>query len=69
MTAHRRDAPKLDPAHAAAYRANGAREIAALKALDKELAAKLAAVRAGLISSSTTPIIISKPAMAEGGGR
>jgi zinc transport system substrate-binding protein len=36
---------KLDPAHAAAYRANGAREIAALKALDKELAAKLLPVR------------------------
>jgi zinc transport system substrate-binding protein len=35
---------KLDPAHAAAYRANGARETAALKALDKELAAKLAAI-------------------------
>ena len=36
---------KLDPAHAAAYRANGARQIAALKALDKELAAKLAPLR------------------------
>ena len=36
---------KLDPAHAAAYRANGAREIAALKALDKELAEKLAPLR------------------------
>ncbi|MGC9953514.1 MAG: zinc ABC transporter substrate-binding protein [Rhizomicrobium sp.] len=36
---------KLDPAHAAAYRTNGAREIAALKALDKELAAKLAPAR------------------------
>ena len=36
---------ELDPAHAAAYRANGAREIAALKALDKELAAKLTALR------------------------
>jgi zinc transport system substrate-binding protein len=36
---------KFDPAHAAAYRANGAREIAALKALDRELAAKLAPLR------------------------
>ncbi|HEY0281636.1 MAG TPA: zinc ABC transporter substrate-binding protein [Rhizomicrobium sp.] len=36
---------QLDPAHAAAYRANAAREIAALKALDRELAAKLAPVR------------------------
>ena len=36
---------KLDPAHEAAYRANGAREIAALKALDKELAAMLAPLR------------------------
>jgi zinc transport system substrate-binding protein len=36
---------KLDPAHAAAYRANGEREIAALKALDRELAAKLAPLR------------------------
>jgi zinc transport system substrate-binding protein len=36
---------KLDPAHAAAYRANATREIAALAALDKELAAKLLPVR------------------------
>jgi zinc transport system substrate-binding protein len=36
---------KLDPAHEAVYRANGARRIAALKALDKELAAKLAPLR------------------------
>ena len=36
---------KLDPAHAAAYRANGARQIAATKALDKELGAKLARLR------------------------
>lgn len=32
----------IDPAHGAAYRANAAREIAVLKALDKELAAGLA---------------------------
>ena len=36
---------QLDPAHTAAYRANGARQIAALKALDLELAAKLAPLR------------------------
>lgn len=36
---------KLDPAHAAAYHANAAREITALQALDKELAAKLLPVR------------------------
>ena len=36
---------KLDPAHEAAYRANGAREIAALEALDRELAARLAPLR------------------------
>ena len=36
---------KLDPAHEAVYRANGARQIAALKTLDKELAAKLTALR------------------------
>jgi zinc transport system substrate-binding protein len=36
---------KLDPAHAAAYRANGAGQIAALKALDRELAAKLVPLR------------------------
>ena len=36
---------KIDPAHAAAYRANAVREIAALAALDKELGAKLAPVR------------------------
>jgi zinc transport system substrate-binding protein len=35
----------LDPPHAAAYHANGARRIAALKALDRELAAKLALLR------------------------
>ncbi len=33
---------KIDPAHAGAYRTNAGREVAALAALDKELAAKLA---------------------------
>jgi len=36
---------RIDPAHAAAYRANAVREIAALAALDKELAAGLAPAR------------------------
>ena len=36
---------KIDPVHAAAYRANAVREIAALAALDKELAANLAPAR------------------------
>ncbi len=36
---------KLDPAHGVVYRANSAREIAGLKVLDKELAAKLLPAR------------------------
>lgn len=36
---------RIDPAHADAYRANAARESAALAALDKELTAKLAPLR------------------------
>jgi len=36
---------RIDPAHAGAYRANAAREIAMLKVLDKELAAALAPIR------------------------
>jgi zinc transport system substrate-binding protein len=36
---------RIDPMHAAAYRSNAARQIAAIEALDRELAAKLAGVR------------------------
>ena len=41
------------------YRVNAARQVAALTALDRELAAKLARSATGPTSSSTTPITIS----------